>query len=185
MLERCAQDPARHGARHHQGRAVSTAPAPALAFARSTTASRRQRGQPWSPPLNRRRPLRAPPQYGARGCRGRGAVPAPSGRQAVPRAPCGRPTAATTPASERGTRDVLVRALHGTAALGRGRNARGRRTVRPQPVREAWSTGAEVAGGRGRRAVRPPKPPPCPNAVHIDVFESLVGSECETLTSCG
>ena len=31
----------------------------------------------------------------------------------------------------------------------------GRRAVRPQPVREAWSTGAEVAGGRGRRAVRP------------------------------
>ena len=44
--------------------------------------------------------------------------------------------------------------FHGTPA----RPCCGRRTVRPQPVREAWSTGAEVAGAPWQTR-RPPPPP--------------------------
>ena len=49
-----------------------------------------------------------------------------------------------------GDRRVLFRALppgyRRWILRGRGPERRGRRTVRPQPAREAWSTGAEVAG---------------------------------------
>ena len=37
---------------------------------------------------------------------------------------------------------------------------RGRHTVRPQPVREAWSTGAEVAGAPWQTRRSPPSPSP-------------------------
>ena len=38
-----------------------------------------------------------------------------------------------------------------------GRGGNGRRTVRPQPVREAWSTGAEVAGAPWQTRRPPPR----------------------------
>ena len=58
--------------------------------------------------------------------------------------------------SRRRAAAIGTTASHRYRCSPRGRADTGGRTVRPQPVREAWSTGAEVAGARrGRRAVHP------------------------------